>query len=69
MSIESLIALAVGILGLLMSLRAFRSGHNSLAWIGIDRDKNSNAFFLETGLLTVLSIALISLGLQLANWI
>ncbi len=61
------IAIGVGLLGLGMNLRAIMSGENSLARIGRVRAKMPRAFWLETGLLTVMSLALVILGMQIAD--
>ncbi len=63
------VAIVVGLLGLGMNLRAIMSGENSLARIGRVRAKTPRAFWLETGLLFVMSVALVILGVRIADWI
>ncbi len=63
------VAIAVGLLGLGMNLRAMASGENTLARIGRIRAKTPRAFWLETGALTVMSAGLIILGMRIADWI
>ena len=62
-------AIAIGLVGLWMNIRAMATGKNSLARIGKSRVKMPRAFWMETGFLTVMSFWLIILGMQIANWI
>jgi hypothetical protein len=63
------IAMAIGLIGLVMNIRAMVTGENPLARIGNSRAKAPRAFWLETGLLTGMSFGLVVLGMQIADWI
>ena len=63
------LAIGIGLLGLGMNMRAIMSGENSLARIGRVQAKTARAFWLETGLLTVMSVGLVFLGMRIADWI
>lgn len=63
------IAMAIGLLGFGMNVRAILSGENSLARIGRFRAKTPCAFWLETGALALMSMSLVILGMQIAGWI
>jgi hypothetical protein len=66
--IEAIVAIGIGAIGLMFSVKAFRTGHNALTKIGTIRETSPMAFTLETALFTVLSGGLIFLGLQIAKW-
>jgi hypothetical protein len=63
------IAIVVGLIGLSMNVRAIMSGENSLARVGRNRSEAARAFWAETSVLTLMSLALIILGLQILDWI